>query len=434
MGKVGIRREDKSRFERRAPLSPAKMKESMDEDGTEYAVQPSEIRIFGDDEYRDLGGFLQEDLSDCDIILGVKEVPTAKLIADMAYLFFSHTIKGQDYNMPMLQRLLDLNCTLIDYERIADPQGRRLVFFGYHAGLAGMIDTLWVMGERLAAAGTPNPFQEVKQALEFRDLQDACLAVSRAGERIKTEGIPEELGPMVVGFSGYGNVSMGAQFVFDHLPFQELQPHQVPSLFDGTMKSDPHTVYKVVYREEHMAARKDGSEFQLLDYFEHPELYEGIFHNHVPYLSVLVNCIYWDTPYPRLVTRKQLRELAAAGSMRMLAIGDISCDIDGSVEMTTKATGQEKPALIYDPATDEVLNQMEGPGVAIVAVDNLPAELPRDSTDHFGDSLGPFLNDLANLDRGASFEELKLCPELKGAIIAWNGVLTPEYEYIRQYL
>ena len=434
MGRVGIRREDKSRFERRAAVSPEKMKELTSDGALEFVVEPSPIRVFGDDEYARAGAQVSENLADCDIILGVKEIPPDKLLPNMAYMFFSHTIKGQDYNMPMLQRILDLGCTLIDYERIVDEQGRRLVFFGYHAGLAGMIDTLWVLGLRLARAGIPSAFEEVMQALEYRDLSEACAAVTRAGERISRDGLSASLAPFVVGFSGYGNVSRGAQYVFDHLPHRNLDPMQLPSLFNSEMTTRNDLVYKVVFREEHMASRKDGGRFELQEYFERPELFRGIFHRHVPYLSSLVNCIYWNTPYPRLVTRSQIQELARSGNLRMKVIGDISCDIEGSIEMTTDATGQEKPVLVYDPATDGVTNSMEGEGLAIVAVDNLPAELPLDSTVHFGDSLGPFLQVLGSLDRAVPFEQLELRPELKGAIIAWNGALTPQYEYIAQYL
>ena len=147
-----------------------------------------------------------------------------------------------------------------------------------------------------------------------------------------------------------------------------------------------------------------------------------------------MNCIYWEERYPKLVTRAVARDLAAEGRLPLVAVGDITCDIDGSIEMTTKSTDQENPVLLYDPAEDTVVESFEGPGVAVVPVANLPAELPRDATRHFGDSLFPYLPDLANLDRSASFEELTLRPELKQAIVVWNGELTPRFRYLEEAL
>ena len=433
MGLIGIRREDKSRHERRAPIDPATLAAAIEQHGIGFVVEPSEIRVFPDAEYSEAGGRVDPDLSSADLIMGVKEIPVGKLIPGMAYLYFSHVIKGQDYNMAMLRRLLELNCTLLDYERIADDQGRRQVFFGYHAGLAGMIDTLWVLGEKLRQRGIGNPLEQVKQALEYRDLAAACQAVAEAGAQIKAEGLPAGISPLVVGFAGYGNVSRGAQYVFDHLPHRTVSPEELPEILAAGETSNRELV-KVVFKEEHMAGRKDGGQFELQEYFDSPELYTGIFEGHLPYLSVLVNCIYWDTMYPRLVTRKATRALAREQRLRLIAVGDITCDIDGSVEMTTKATGQDEPVLMYDPDTDRVTQTLAGPGVAVVAVDNLPAELPRDSTLHFGQSLAPFLPALADMDRTKSFAELELAPELKKAVIVWNGKLTDDYQYLEKFL
>lgn len=433
MALIGIRREDKSMYERRAPIDPAGLALAIEAHNIKFVVQPSKTRVHSDQEYRAAGATVAKDLAAADLIMGVKEVPEEKLIPGMAYLYFSHVIKGQDYNMGMLRRLLELKCSLLDYERIADDQGRRQVFFGYHAGLAGMIDTLWVLGERLRQRGIRNPLEKVKQALEYRDLTAACHSVAEAGEQIKAEGLPAGVSPLVFGFAGYGNVSRGAQHVFDHLPHRTVSPEELPDVLATGAEANRELV-KVVFKEEHMAVRKDGAPFDLQEYFDHPELYTGIFESHLPYLSVLVNCIYWDTMYPRLVTRQAVRALQRARQLRLLAVGDITCDIEGSIELTTKATGQAEPVLMYDPATDQVTQSLSGPGVAVLAVDNLPAELPRDATRHFSQSLAPFLPSLASMDRTRPFEQLELQPELQRAVIVWNGKLTDDYQYLEKFL
>ncbi len=431
---IAIRKEDKSRFERRAAVSPEMVRKAAEEYGVSFVVEPSPVRVFGDGEYEAAGATLSPDFGAADIVLGVKEIPIGKLEPGKAYLYFSHTIKGQAHNMPMLRKLMDLGCTLLDYEKIEDAQNRRLVFFGYHAGLAGMIDGLWILGRRLADAGLETPLAAIRQAFEYEDLAGACDAIRRAGEEVARGGLPEGLPPFVVGFAGYGNVSRGAQYVFDHLPFEEVSPEGLADLFapGATVRRD--CFYKVVFKEEHMGSTLDGSPFVLQDYYSHPERFEGRFEEWLPYLSMLVNCIYWEPRYPRLVTRRKVQEMAAAGTLRLQVISDITCDIDGSIEMTVEATDQVRPILLYDPATDRVERTVEGPGLAVLAVDNLPCELSKDATLHFSKSLFPFLAELANLDRSAPFDALELAPELKKAVIVWNGRLTPSYEYLEREL
>jgi alpha-aminoadipic semialdehyde synthase len=150
---IGIRREDKNKWERRVPLTPAHVAQLIRDYTLRILIQPSTIRVFSDEEYTAAGAAVQEDLSPAGIVLAVKEIPVELLQPGKTYLFFSHTIKGQSYNMPLLRRLLELNCQLIDYERVVNEQNRRLIFFGEHAGMAGMIDTLSALGQRLAWEG-----------------------------------------------------------------------------------------------------------------------------------------------------------------------------------------------------------------------------------------------------------------------------------------
>jgi alpha-aminoadipic semialdehyde synthase len=150
---------------------------------------------------------VQEDLSDCDVIIGIKEIPPLKLEPGKIYLFFPHVIKGQPANMPMLQRLMELKATLIDYERIVDEKNRRLIFFGRHAGLAGMINTLWALGKRLDIEGVPSPFSRLKQARNYTDLSGAREDLQRIAAYVREDGVPDAVHPLTVGVTGYGNVS-----------------------------------------------------------------------------------------------------------------------------------------------------------------------------------------------------------------------------------
>jgi alpha-aminoadipic semialdehyde synthase len=214
---IGIRREDKSDWERRAPLTPEHVRR-LAGDGIDIHVQRSAKRAFADDDYAGAGARLGDDLDGCRVVMGVKEIPPDELRSDTTYLFFSHTTKGQPHNMPMLRRLIELGATLIDYENVVDDRGLRLIFFGRHAGYAGMIDGLWALGRRLELEGHTTPFAELRPAHAYADLDEARAAIAAAGERIRDRGLPETLHPLVFGITGTGNVSSGEREILDGLP------------------------------------------------------------------------------------------------------------------------------------------------------------------------------------------------------------------------
>jgi alanine dehydrogenase len=431
-GRIGIRLEEKNEWEKRVPLIPVHVEELVDEHGIEVWVQRSPIRAYAEADYERAGATVVDDLEGCPVIFGVKEVPTGLLRPGTTYIYFSHTIKGQDYNMPMLQRLLDLDCQLIDYERITDDQGRRLVFFGNYAGLAGMIDTLWALGQRLQSEGIETPFARIKRTLDYASLEEAKSAVRTVGEQILREGLPASLTPFICGFAGYGNVSRGAQEIFDLLPVRDIAPEELAA-FDAP---DPDTVYKVVFEEKHMVEPIEaGASFHLQDYYNHPAKYRSRFHLYLPYLSALVNGIYWTEDYPRLVTRRYLRELfGREGAPRLRVIGDISCDTEGAIECNLRATNPGNPVYVYDPITQETQDGYEGRGVVVLAVDNLPAELPRESSTHFSRTLMPFVPDIAQADFSAPLPESGLSAAIQRAVIAWQGELAPDYTYLNEFL
>ncbi len=434
LGKVGIRREDKNQWERRVPLTPGEVEALIKEEGLEFAIQPSANRVYREEEYIRAGAKISEDLSDCNIILGVKEMPADLFQTNMAYLFFSHTTKGQPYNMPMLQKLMHQGCHLLDYELIADQDGRRLVFFGRQAGQAGMIETLWTWGQRLQEKGVKTPLSSIKRCLQYNHLQEAMEHIGKIGEQIKNTGFPNQAKPWTCAITGYGNVARGAQEIIERLPVKYVSPTEFKSENRQPGLSKEH-LNVAVFKEEHLVQpQKDGDIFDLQDYYVHPKKYKSIFHQYLPNLDLLVNCIYWSEEYPRLVTREWLRKRWQEKYLRLQVIGDITCDIQGSVECNLGSTTPGDPVYIYNPEDGKIKYGLEGEGVAIMAVDNLPCELPREASDHFSNSLQPFIAALGRADFTGEFIDLQIPSEIKKAIILHKGELTANYNYLTKHL
>jgi alpha-aminoadipic semialdehyde synthase len=427
---IGIRREDKNKWERRVPLVPTDTSDLQTKRGVRVLIQPSSVRVYPDDEYRSSGIEVNEDLGAASVIFAIKEIPTHLLLPGKTYVFFAHVVKGQPHNMPMLRRLMELGCSLVDYEKITDDQKRRLIFFGRHAGYAGMIETLRCLGQRLAVSGVSTPLSQVHPAFEYRDLTEAKAHITALGDEIVHQAGAR---PLIFGFSGYGNVSTGAQEVFDCLKPVEVAVADLTPV--ASAPAGPRLV-KVVFREEDMVERKErDAPFNLQEYYDHPERYEGCFEKHLPHLDVLVNCIYWERRYPRLVTREWARKNYLTGcAPRLKVIGDISCDIEGSVELTVRVTEPDHPCYVYLPEQDSCRDGVEGNGPVIIAVDNLPCEIPRESSQYFSSVLRDMVAPLANADWQVPFETLDLPPCLKRAVIVHQGRLTPDYQYIQKHL
>jgi alanine dehydrogenase len=428
MHRLGIRREDKNKFERRTPLIPEHIAKLSREKNLLISLEPSPRRVFSDEDYRASGATLADSLEDCAVIMGVKEIPPEKLCAGKVYVFFSHTIKGQPQTLPMLRRLLELGCTLIDYEKIVDEKGQRLVFFGRHAGLAGMIDTLWSLGQRLAAEGIKTPFAEIQPAWKYQSLEEAKTKIAQLVSGLRSSGLPPEIRPLTFGVTGYGNVSRGAQEILDLLQPKTISPEELCRIVPG----EP-ALYKTVFREEHLVERRAGT-FELQDYYDHPAEYRSIFSRYLDQLSVLVNCIYWDTPYPRLVTQGDLYRLYGNDSPKLKVIGDISCDVNGSIEATVRATASDNPVYTYDVSLGRAIDGILGKGPTIMAVDNLPAELPKDASEFFSTALLPFIPALAAADFEVPFDRCELPAALRKAVIAYRGALTPNFSYLSKNL
>lgn len=506
-GVIGIRREDKNKWERRAPLSPEHVAKAVTQ-GLRVLVQPSNIRVYPDAAYLEAGAEITEDLSPASTILAVKEVPSVLLVPERTYCFFSHTIKGQSSNMPLLDSLLEKNIRLVDYEAITvggARGGKRLVAFGRYAGIAGMVDFLRGMGERFLALGYSTPFLNVAAMYTYPTVDAAYAAVTECGRAIARYGLPAALCPLTVVVTGDGNVSKGAQEVLKLLPSKWVGCDDLKGIVEGGAGSDvsvhdrTHMLFIAVAKEENMAVRRPGSPqpspflpapkshdahalqlqlqavaaaagdgaftiadesdeqqqpapsasrpplsppmpasvtpFDKAHYKANPDAYEPIFHRKVvPYTSILVNCMYWEPRFPRLLTIAQAQELHSAGRLRLKGVCDITCDFQGSVEFLKEFTTIERPFYVWDVGRDAVVHDLDyATGILYHAVDHLPSECPRDASDHFGSCLLPFLPALARSDGSLPFDQqADLPPELKGAVICDHGKLTPNFDYIHR--
>jgi len=430
----GIRHEDKYALERRVAIIPNHVKQLVSHHKLNPLVARSPKRIFTDDQYQAAGATLVDDLKECDVIFGVKEMPDAFFEPEKTYIFFSHVIKGQSYNMPMLKQMIKNRVNLIDYEKIADEAGHRLIFFGRYAGLAGMINSLWSLGQRYAALDINTPFVTLKQAHQYASLDEAKMAISVVGMQIAKSGLPAEVSPLTFGFTGYGNVSKGAQEILHLLPVIERSPEQLLQL-QNERSLPGNVVYKTVFEEKHLSKNKENAEsFDLSHYYAHPEAYQNDFTQYIPSLSCLMNCMYWDERYPRIVTKDYLEQLFQNGRPKLTVIGDITCDPDGSIACTHKGTEIEDPVFVYNPFTRQPVSGFQGEGVLVMAVDILPSELPKEASEAFSNALLKYIPAIVTCDYQQPFEALTLPSPIKKALILHQGALCPDYAYLKTYL
>lgn len=429
---LGIRRETKNEWERRVPLVPRDVHELRKRHRLMTLIEPSELRIFPENEYVESGARVVDNLKEAKYIFGVKEIPVDYFEKRKVYVFFSHTIKAQKYNIPMLKRMLELEDTLIDYELIRDENGKRLIFFGYHAGLAGAIDTIWAYGQRLLKEGLKNPFARVKRAYEYGRMEKVESHLRDIGEEIAEEGLPPEITPMIVGITGRGNVSKGVQDIIKFFPYEEIEARYIP---EAIRENKNDRIFMVVFKPEERIKHKFGELFSKEDYYVRPENYTSRIPEYLPYLNILLNGIYWEERFPRLITKTHIKELFERyENPKLKVIGDITCDIGGSIEFTEKATQPGNPCFVYDPFSDTIRDGVEGRGIVVMAVDNLPAELAYDASIFFSHQLKPFVPYIVRANYDVRFKRLNLPDEIKNAVIVLNGELTPNYKYLERYL
>jgi alpha-aminoadipic semialdehyde synthase len=412
-----IRKEHKNQWERRTPLNPddaARLQQA----GVGLSVERSPIRIYPDTAYEAAGLPLVDTPDAARVVVGIKEPPVASIRPGQIHLCFSHTIKGQDYNMPLLQRFLDQKATLLDYELITDDSGKRTIAFGRFAGIAGAVDTLWAYGQKLLARGRRTPCLGIQQTWRYgniKALKEALASINML------EGEPCRV--LIV---GTGKVGQGAEEVCQWLGLPKLETER---FLQGHLPE--HSFYAVV-SSRHLHARKDGGAFDFAHFVEHGKAaYESTFHKHLGKFDVLLQTPYWEPKYPRHLPLSVIRDNA---SRMPAAIGDISCDIDGSLACTHRATDIDDPVYTYYPEDNRIESGIQAEGVAVMAIDNLPCELPQDASDHFSRILPDYLPHIASMNPEKPLEETGLPEALRRACIVLNGELTPRFEYLRRYL
>lgn len=432
MQTIGIRYEDKYKMERRVPIIPEHVKK-LTEAGLKFEVESSGKRIFTDEEFAMAGAEIVEKIDKAGFIIGVKEIPLDYFKEGKTYMFFSHVIKGQPYNMPMLRKMMAKKVNLIDYEKIVDDKGQRLIFFGRYAGIAGIINSLWALGQRWSREGYQSPFLKLQQTHQYDSLDEAKDVIREIGAEISGKGLKSAKAPFVVGITGYGNASKGVQDILKLLPVVKISPSEL--LLLEKKHIDNKVIYQVIFKEEDLfRPKKEDVKFALQEYYNFPEKFESQFNQYLPHLSILMNCIYWNERYPRLVTKNYLDELFSKGKPKFAVIGDVTCDVNGSVECTHKGTEIEDPVFIYDPQTRQPMMGFDGHGILVMAVDILPSELPREASRTFSDALIDFVPEIAREDFSRPFADLKLSPPIKKALILHQGEFTLGYKYLEEFI
>lgn len=441
---IGIRRENKNKWERRVSLTPEAVKKLVDS-GIKIIVQPCNLRCYSNKQYIEAGAEIEEDIDKADIIFGVKEIPLDLLFPNKTYLFFSHTFKGQESNMPALRQMLNNKIRLIDYELIKEnkiDKPQRLVAFGRYAGIVGAIDILQGIGDFLMHKKIYTPFLHTGLSYMYPNLNRAKERIKKIGDLITQRKIDNRLLPLVFAVTGNGRVANGCIEILELLPHKWIDPNELPKLFENNNENMKNTcVYLTKLEHNHMYIRKnsDNIEFDKEHFYSHKEAYISKFEeSYLPYISVLFHCIFWDKNSPKIIREEEVRKLAEEEKLRLFAVTDITCDFPiSSIELLKKTTSIQNPFYTIDPKTGVIEHDfklMSKDAILYHAVDHLPSELPFDSSNHFSEKLLPFVKDLLNSDYPCDYYEKSLPPEMQNACEVWNGKLCPKYEYLYKEL
>ena len=400
MTKLGIIREGKTPPDNRVPLTPEQCVEVQEKfPNVEVVVQSSNVRCISNGDYQKTGITVQEDLSDCDVLLGVKEVPIGDLIPEKIYFFFSHTIKKQEYNRKLLQTILQKNIQLVDYEVLTGKNGFRIIGFGRFAGMVGAYSGLRAYGLR-------SRIFDLKPAHQ-------CDALEEMLYQLNLINLP----PVKIAVTGDGRVALGSLEVLNHLKIKQLSPDE---FLNADNLEEP--VFTQLSPGDYVR-RKDSSAFDLNHFFRHPEMYENAFLPYTKTTDILIAAAYWDPKSPVLFTAEDMRR----DDFRIRVISDITCDIEGSIPSTKRAATIDDPFYDYNPVAEKVEPPFVSPkNTTVQAVDNLPNELPKDASQDFGRNLiDKVFPSLFGDDSDGIIER---------ASITNNGNLTERFLYLKDFV
>jgi alanine dehydrogenase len=397
--RIGIIREGKVPPDTRVPLSPKQCAYIMDKYPIEIWIQPSDNRCFKNEEYENEGIVLTERMSDCDVLMGVKEVPIQNLIEDKTYFFFSHTIKKQVYNRELLQAIVDKNIRMVDYE-VLRKDGKRVIAFGRWAGIVGAHNALWTYGQRTKAF-------ELPRMSAFESFNDVKYFYS---QHLKL--------PLVkIVLTGTGRVGKGSAEVLDAMGFRRVKPREF------LIETFDEPVYTQLICRNY-AGRIDESLFNKSEFYKNPELFKSTFEPYTKVADIMINGIYWDNAAPQFFTKSEMKQT----DFKIKVIADVTCDIApvASIPSTLYATTIAEPVFGYNPETEQAEEPYQVHTIDMMTIDNLPNELPRDASESFGKQ---FINHVIEelLDRENS-------EVMRNARITKNGDLTAKFEYLRNYL
>ncbi len=398
--KIGILREEKFPRDSRVPLTPSQCKFLMERHpDIEIVVQSCKYRCFTNEEFTYQGITLNEDVSGCDILLGVKEVPKELLLAGKTYVFFSHVIKKQSRNRKMLQTILEKQIRLIDWECMKDKKGKRVIAFGRWAGIVGAYHALRMVGFRTSK-------------FRLRQMID-CLNFAEAQKELEKLDLPN----WKIVLTGTGRVSEGAAFMLDVAGIKKVAPYN----FCYNEFEEP--VYTQLTSAD--MYHKEGEEkFDPVAYHAHPEHYKSNFYPFTKAADIMINGVYWDKRIPIFFSKEQMKEK----DFRLKIISDITCDVapDSSIPSTLYASSIADPYYGYNVHTGELIQTFQDESIDIMAIDNLPNELPRDASEDFGNMIVSRI--VPELLKGNASEMIT------GATIASNGQLGELYLYLSDYV
>lgn len=395
---IGLIRERKVPADNRVALTPAQCAEIMKNySDIKILVESSPDRCFTDEAYAEQGIEVVENMNACDILLGIKEVPVDMLIEGKTYLFFSHTKKEQPYNKPLMQALIQKGIRMVDYECMTHDDEQRILGFGLFAGIVGAHNGLLTYGKKTEAFSLPEAY--------------------KVGDyKVLTEMYHQtKLPPVKIAITGSGRVSAGIVEVMTNLDIDSIEPE------DFRTHEYDYPVYTQL-KGASLYARKDNDEYYRDDFHANPGMYKCLFSQYIPQTDILMNGIYWDEDIPRLFQAEDIRRK----DWRINTIADITCDIHGSVPINVGATSIQDPVYGIDRDTLKQTNPYmpSKQTVDVMAVDNLPNELPKDASAHFGAHFEKFI--LGELLK----EDSKI---IERATICKHGKLTKEYEYLHDY-
>ncbi|MGC6429322.1 MAG: NAD(P)-dependent oxidoreductase [Flavobacteriales bacterium] len=396
--KIGILKERKTPADRRVPLSPDQcLTLSQTYPFVELQIEKSPIRCFSDKEYSDLGLNLVDSVSDCDILLGVKEVPKEYLISNKTYLYFSHTIKKQSYNRELLAKMINQNITMIDYETLCDKNNNRIIGFGFYAGLVGCYNGFLAYGLRT------NSFH-LKPAID-------CFNKNELFEELKKVSIPN----LKIILTGNGRVASGALEILKFLKIKQIGK-------DDFLNNHFDFPVFVQLSSLDFNIRLDGKPSSKSDFYSNPENYKSIFPDFAQKSEFFIAGHFYANNAPFLFTRND----AKSSDFKIRTIADISCDINGPVASTIRSSSIENPIYGYNVLSEKEDDFNKENVITVMAVDNLPCELPKDASIHFGNKLIENVFPALLLeDNDGIIERSTICK---------NGSLTPKFRYLKSFV